>query len=233
MRASMRRTSRTQRTHEMTKTQRTLQQRLQQCRVKRERMHTQFVIPRSNNSQSIRERRGGKGNRMLPVLEINGMLPVWEIIRILPVFCALPVFSLCSPCAPTRPHNYAIIASHLQLQTIDAICWSHRAPPSPERLNWQTFFTNHVFFCHRTRVCLPLVAIWWRPVATRVADFFITKLWIQKTLGIQWSSGHISDTQRTYFHRCLRNPSIGRPFCLYVLPLVAGSGGDRLPQIRH
>ena len=106
----------------------------------------------------------------------------------------------------------ACCASHLQRQMFDARCWSHRAPPSPEQLDWRAFFTNHTFCCHRTRVCLPLVAIWWRPVATRVADFFITKLWIQMTLGIQWSSGHISDTQRTYFHRCLWNPSIGRPF---------------------
>ena len=113
----------------------------------------------------------------------------------------------CAACTP-RTSCLACCASHLQRQMFDAICWSHRAPPSPEQLDWRAFFTNHTFYCHRTRVLLPLVAIWWRPVATRVADFFITKLWIQMTLGIQWSSGHISDTQRTYFHRCLWNPSI-------------------------
>ncbi len=27
----------------------------------------------------------------------------------------------------------------------DARCWSHRAPPSPEQLDWRALFTNHAF----------------------------------------------------------------------------------------
>ncbi len=71
-----------------------------------------------------------------------------------PALPALLWTAACAACTP-RTSCLACCASHLQLQMFDARCWSHRAPPSPEQLDWRAFFTNHtfvvtehVFCCH-------------------------------------------------------------------------------------
>ncbi len=96
----------------------------------------------------------------------------------------------CSGPPPALPALLAPRASHVVPRTCSDKCLMQDAGHTERHRVPSNSIGAHCsqttrFFCHRTHVCLPLVALWWQPVATRVADFFITKLWIQMTLGIQ------------------------------------------------